>query len=227
MPVRCMQPRQRFIINCNGRNHGAGPSIEGDAFCHPIDHTSFQRPRSRPSHCIRLRFRSSSPLGSSSSSGRSMVSLGFKIWAMLPLLVGGADESLRLRALSRLLAEFQDQPPKVSALLAPPLEKGGGGVVGREEDGTGCCACSENEDNDSRMRWSSGTRRPGDEGHGTGGVLDAGSGEVPGCHPCARMSAAVCRLPKLLNDGGVSTLARGCCGPDGGGAAALRSGDDC
>jgi hypothetical protein len=72
---------------------------------------------------------------------------------MLPLLVGGADESRKPRLLaSRLTAEFQDQLPNVSALPAPPLGKGGGGVVGRDEDGTGGGACNENEESDSRMR---------------------------------------------------------------------------
>lgn len=55
---------------------------------------------------------------------------------MLPLLVGGAEESLSAIARpSRFEAEFQDQLPKVSAPLLPPLANGGGGVVGRECDG--------------------------------------------------------------------------------------------
>lgn len=89
---------------------------------------------------MRFRFRSSSPLGSSSSFSRSAVSVGLRIWAMLPLLVGGADVSLTDRfLLSPRFAEFHDQLPKVSL----PLTKGGGGVAGR--DCELCCdaACSE------------------------------------------------------------------------------------
>lgn len=83
-------------------------------------------------HPKRFRLRSSSPRGSSSSSDRSAVSVGFSICAMLPRLVGGAEESLSPPT-ALLLADDQDQLPKVSPPLLLPLEKGGGGgVVGRE-----------------------------------------------------------------------------------------------
>ena len=53
---------------------------------------------------------------------------------MLPLLVGGAEQSRTARFLfSPLFAEFQDQLPKLSTGGRLPLAKwGGGGVVGRE-----------------------------------------------------------------------------------------------
>lgn len=83
-----------------------------------------------------LRFLSSSPLASgSSSSSRSAVSVGLRICAMLPLLVGGPELSLMLRFLFSRPAEFHDQLLKLS-MLTMPLENGGGGggVEGRERD---------------------------------------------------------------------------------------------
>ncbi len=78
---------------------------------------------------------------------------------MLPRRVGGAELSLTARFRLLLLspplrfAEFQDQLLKLSR-PALPLEKGGGGVSGRE---WGCEAdCSEYDENESRMRCSSG-----------------------------------------------------------------------
>lgn len=142
---------------------------------------------------------------------------------MLPLLVGGADDSLTANALpSRLEAEFHDQLPKVSAPWTP-LAKGGGGVAGREREGAWDAVWSENDDKDSRIRWSSGIARLGDDGHAVDGVLDAENGDCPACHPCSRMSAEVCRLARLF--GGSSTFDKGC-GPGGGGGGALRRGED-
>lgn len=85
-------------------------------------------------HCKRFRLRSSSPLGSSpSSSSLSAVSVGLRMWAMLPLLVGGAELSLTERfLLSPRLAAFHDQFPKLSIAPPPPLANGGGGVAGLE-----------------------------------------------------------------------------------------------
>ena len=88
-------------------------------------------------HTMRLRLRSSS-LGLPSSSSRSAVSVGFKIWAMLPRRVGGAELSLMLRLLLLRLAEAHDQLPRSGPLPLPwllPLANGGnvgGGVSGRE-----------------------------------------------------------------------------------------------
>lgn len=86
-------------------------------------------------YCTRLRFRgSSSPRGSSSSS-RSTVSVGLRICAILPRLVGGADMSLIARFLFSRLAEPQDQLFKLSKPFPMlPLEKGGGGVAGRDNE---------------------------------------------------------------------------------------------
>ena len=89
---------------------------------------------------MRFLFLSSSPRGSSSSSSRSAVSVGFRMWAMLPRLVGGPDPSLIARFLLSRLAEFQDQLPKLS--LAP-LAKGGGGVVGLDREF--CCEAPARE----------------------------------------------------------------------------------
>ena len=75
---------------------------------------------------------------------------------MLPLLVGGADESLSPRLAA---AEPQDQFPNVSW----PLFTKGGGVVGREL-GFWDAFCNEYVDKDSRSRWSSGGMRLGDDG---------------------------------------------------------------
>ena len=156
---------------------------------------------SRP-YCIRFRFRSS--WGSSSSFSLSAVSVGFKMWAMLPRLVGGAELSLTDRRLSFRFAEFHDQLLKLSSPLLP-LEKGGGGGVSGLE--WGCeAACNEYDEKESLMRWSSGaTIRLGEGGgHADGG---APSGGGPVCQPCARMSADVWRLARL--PGGGSTAARG------------------
>src|SRR3569833_1918286 len=77
-------------------------------------------------HCRRLRFRSSSPRGASSSSSLSAVSVGLRRWAMLPRRVDGADESFTVSVfrLSLRLAAFQDQSLKLSRPVFP-LEKGG------------------------------------------------------------------------------------------------------
>lgn len=54
------------------------------------------------------------------------------MWAMLPLLVGGAELSLTERfLLSPRFAAFHDQFPKLS-IPPPPLANGGGGVAGLE-----------------------------------------------------------------------------------------------
>lgn len=95
-------------------------------------------------YCMRFLFLSSSPRGSSSSSDRSAVSLGFRMCAMLPLLVGGAEESFSPRPAA---AEPHDQFPKVSA----PLLGNWGGVDGREL-GFWEAFCSEYVDSDSRSR---------------------------------------------------------------------------
>lgn len=50
---------------------------------------------------------------------------------MLPRLVGGAELSLIARFLFSRLAEFQDQLLKLSMVVIP-FENGGGGVVGRD-----------------------------------------------------------------------------------------------
>lgn len=146
---------------------------------------------------------------------------------MLPRRVGGADESLSPRPLpSRFAAEFHDQLPNVSAPL-PPFAAcgGGGGVVGRDCEWACEAACSEYVDRDSRIRCSSGATRLGEGGQGADGGLLGAKGEGPGCQPCARMSAAVCRRPRLPGCGS-TTLERGW-GPGGGGGAAFRKGDDC
>lgn len=85
-------------------------------------------------HCIRFRFRSSSPLGSSSSFSCSAVSVGLRICAILPRRVGGPEPSLTVRPPTPpRFAEFQDQLPKLSVPLPTPFVKGGGGgVVGLE-----------------------------------------------------------------------------------------------
>ena len=89
--------------------------------------------RKGPDYCSRLRFLSSSPLGSSSSS-RSAVSVGLRMWAMLPRRVGGPEWSRMDRFLFSRLAEPHDQLLKLSMVLMP-LEKGGaGGLDGRECD---------------------------------------------------------------------------------------------
>lgn len=85
-------------------------------------------------HCILLRFRSSSPRGSSSSS-RSTVSVGLRMCAMLPRLVGGADMSLIAKFLLSRPAEFHDQLFKLSKPFPIlPFEKGAGGVAGRDSE---------------------------------------------------------------------------------------------
>ncbi len=130
---------------------------------------------------------------------------------MLPRRVGGAELSLTARFRLLLLspplrfAEFQDQLLKLSR-PALPLEKGGGGVSGRE---WGCEAdCSEYDENESRMRCSSGAgTRLGDGGHGAEGAPEEGNGAGPACQPWARMSAEVWRRAKLLGSG--STVDRG------------------
>ncbi len=97
-----------------------------------------EKEASRPHHyCSLLRFRSSSPLGSNpaSSSALSAVSVGFRMCAMLPRRVGGAEWSLTMRFLvSPRFAEFHDQLPKASTGGGgPPLDRcGSGGVAGRE-----------------------------------------------------------------------------------------------
>lgn len=101
-----------------------------------------------------------------SSWGDSAVSVGFSMWAILPLLVGGAELSLTVKPpLLPLLAEFHVQLVKVSRPL-PPFEKGGGGGVSGLECDCGVAFCNEYVENESLMRWSSaGTERLGDEGH--------------------------------------------------------------
>jgi hypothetical protein len=141
--------------------------------------------------------------------------------AMLPLLVGGPELALTARFLFSLFAEFHDQLPKVS-LLELPLMKGCGGVAGREWAVCWEAFWSEYEDSDSLMRWSSAGARFGDDGHCVDGGPDPANGEGLGCHPCARISAEVWRLARLL--GGSSTLARGW-GPGGGAGGPARSGD--
>ena len=79
-------------------------------------------------YCMRFRFRSSP--GSSSSFSLSAVSVGFRICAMLPRRVGGAELSFTVRRSFRF-AEFHDQLLRLSSPLLP-LEKGGGGVSGLE-----------------------------------------------------------------------------------------------
>jgi hypothetical protein len=79
-------------------------------------------------YCSRFRFLSSSLSSSSCSSSLSAVSAGLRMWAMLPLLVGGPELSLKrpVVPLSRELPH--DQLLRWSTAL--PFEKGG--VVGRE-----------------------------------------------------------------------------------------------
>ncbi len=134
-------------------------------------------------HCIRLRLRSSSPLGSSSFS-RSAVSVGFRIWAILPRRVGGVEISRIERFLFSRLAEFQDQLFKLSKLLPMfPLENGGaGGVAGRER---------EYPDGASRIRWSSTGALLGEEGQFEEGGPEPRYDGGLDCQPCARMSADV------------------------------------
>lgn len=145
-------------------------------------------------YCIRFRLRSSSPLGSSSFS-RSAVSVGFRICAMLPRRVGGVEMSRIERFLLSRLAEVQDQLFKLSRLLPTlPLENGGaGGLAGRE---------SEYPDGASRIRWSSTGALLGEDGQCVEGGPEPryGCGWL-GCQPCARMSADVCRLARLLGGG--------------------------
>ena len=160
-------------------------------------------------HPNRFLFRSSSPRGSSSSSERSAVSVGLRICAILPRLVGGADESFKPPTVL-LLADDQDQLPKVSPPLLLPLANGGG-VVGRELGCVRVALLKEYADNDSLRRWSSGGPRFGDGGQAVGvGAWDGGKveGVRPGCHPCARISAAVCLRPSALLGGG-STFDKG------------------
>ena len=82
-------------------------------------------------HCIRFRFRSSLSRESSSPSC-SAVSVGLRICAMDPLLVGGVELSFTLKV---LLSRF-DGPQENSLKLTPlpPLAKGGGGVAGRDRE---------------------------------------------------------------------------------------------
>lgn len=57
------------------------------------------------------------------------------MWAMLPLLVGGADISLTDRFLFSRFAEFQDQLFKLSKPFPIlPFEKGAGGLAGRDNE---------------------------------------------------------------------------------------------
>jgi hypothetical protein len=79
-------------------------------------------------YCSRFRFLSSSLNSSSCSSSLSAVSAGFRMWAMLPLLVGGPELSL-----NRPVVPFSREPPHDQLLrwsTVAPFEKGG--VVGRE-----------------------------------------------------------------------------------------------
>lgn len=145
-------PRQRQGMSREWSIQKFAAASSHDTHCRRLDHryivkttSQISASRAPPSlsavftvqpYCIRFRFRSSSPRGSSSSSDRSAVSLGFKIWAMLPLRVGGADESFSPNPLPSLLtAAPHDHVPKVSApLLPPPFVTcgAGGGVVGRD-----------------------------------------------------------------------------------------------
>jgi hypothetical protein len=79
-------------------------------------------------YCSRFRFLSSSLNSSSCSSSLSAVSAGLRMCAILPLLVGGPELSLK-----RPVAPLSRGPPHDQLLrwsTVFPLEKGG--VVGRE-----------------------------------------------------------------------------------------------
>jgi hypothetical protein len=135
---------------------------------------------------------------------------------MLPRLVGGADESF---ALLRCTAEPQDQLPNVSPPLFAPLEYGG--VAGREFEFEFTAGGKAYAERDSRSRWCSGGARLGEEGYWGGACGEYG--DMPGCHPSARISAEVCLL---IMPGGASTLDKGW-GPGGGAGGKFRDGDDC
>lgn len=117
---------------------------------------------------------------------------------MLPRRVGGTELSLMAR-LPRLTADPHDQFAKESGPPPPPPPlgklEGGGGVAGLEPGR--CCDADwkEYEENESRMRCSSGIARPGEggqaeEGGPGGGGPDGGYGGFP-CQPWALISADV------------------------------------